>query len=159
MADTPQPPPEAVALDRAVTRSRMSVREAAKRAGVSEGRWRQIVKGYQSAGGQQIPVTAPKNTLAKMAHAVGMTPDMLRATGRGDAADVLEDLTENSPTEATDHGDVDPADEALARVMRSDLTEDQQRKLILLLLEERRDAERRRGDFAEQLISLLRDDP
>jgi len=68
----------------------MSGRRAAELAGMSEGRWRQIAKGYMAAGGgHAIPVIAPADTLARMALAVGVTADELRKAGREDAADVL----------------------------------------------------------------------
>lgn len=50
---------------------RMSKRAAADRAGISEARWRQIVSGKQSAGGERVPVNTRPRTLASMAHAVG----------------------------------------------------------------------------------------
>lgn len=50
-----------------------SVRSAAKKAGISEGRWRQIAKGYQQATKEvRVPVNAPVETLVKMALALHM---------------------------------------------------------------------------------------
>jgi len=64
-----------------------SGRTAAKEAGISEGRWRQIVSGYASMGhGRKAPVVAPALTLARMARTVGLTPDDLQDVGREDAA-------------------------------------------------------------------------
>lgn len=61
----------------------MSKRQAARRAGISEGRWRQIVAGYQSAGGgHSIPVNPKRETLLKMAAAVGADrAEVLRLAG------------------------------------------------------------------------------
>lgn len=52
-------------------RGSMSKREAARRAGISEGRWRQIVTGVQRMGkGNVIPTTTKPETLTAMARAV-----------------------------------------------------------------------------------------
>jgi transcriptional regulator with XRE-family HTH domain len=53
----------------------VSVRSAAKKAGLSEGRWRQIAKGYQQATKEvRVPVNAPTETLVRMALALHMSP-------------------------------------------------------------------------------------
>lgn len=60
-----------------------SIRHASELANMSEGRWRQITKGYQQmSGGVRAPVNAPAETLARMAHAVKLT--------RGGLVDALE---------------------------------------------------------------------
>lgn len=61
-------------------------------AGLSEGRLRQIVNGYQSVAGHHLRVVAPADTLARVARVVGVDVCALREVGRGDAADVLEHL-------------------------------------------------------------------
>src|SRR5581483_11036709 len=72
---------------RSPERRQISVREAARRAGISEGWWRQVVNGYQSlSGGAYGTVRAPAETLARMAQAAGVTADDLTAAGRADAA-------------------------------------------------------------------------
>lgn len=72
---------------------KMSQREAARRSELSETRWRQIVQGYQQlADGVRAPVVAPPDTLARMAHAVGVSAEALREAGRDDAARALETL-------------------------------------------------------------------
>jgi transcriptional regulator with XRE-family HTH domain len=49
----------------------LSIRSAAEESSISEGRWRQIAKGYQQmSGGVRAPVNAPPETLARMAAAV-----------------------------------------------------------------------------------------
>ncbi|MDP7721844.1 hypothetical protein [Mycobacterium sp. TY814] len=87
-------PPEAVLIEdlrQAFPKKERAVSRFAKLAGISEGRWRQIAKGYQQATRDtRVPVVAPADTLARMARAVGATPDQLRSTGRDDAADELE---------------------------------------------------------------------
>jgi transcriptional regulator with XRE-family HTH domain len=86
-------------IDQSRKRAGLSVRKAASAAGISEGRWRQIVNGYQSAGGgQTITVEGPDDTVARMAEVAGVTPDALRESGRARAAQVLEGiLTPISP--------------------------------------------------------------
>jgi hypothetical protein len=99
-AQTPQPPPEAVVIKDALRRARLSGREAARRAGLSETRWRQIVNGYQDVGGVRIPVTAPDETLVRMAQVVSVTSDQLRQAGRSPAAELLDELAK-PPTPAS----------------------------------------------------------
>lgn len=78
----------------------MSVRKAAAAAEISEGRWRQIIKGYNQVDKQtSVPVRAPASTLARMARAVGATPDQLREVGRDDAADEMAVLPIKSTAE------------------------------------------------------------
>lgn len=64
-------------------RGSMSKRAAAGRAGISEGRWRQIVTGVQKVGGgRTIPVNPKRDTLVAMAHAVQAdVPQVLTAAG------------------------------------------------------------------------------
>ena len=74
-------------------RPKLSVREAARRAGISEGWWRQVVRGYQPLkGGGKAPMTGSAATVAAMAQVVGVTPEQLEAVGRGDAAEELRTL-------------------------------------------------------------------
>lgn len=83
------PPPEAVLIEEArkVIRPTVSVRLAAAKSNISEGRWRQIVKGYQTAKPDlDIPVRAPAATLARMADAVNVSAQQLKEAGRSDAA-------------------------------------------------------------------------
>lgn len=89
--------PEGVLIDelRDAHRPRLSVRKAAEQAGISEGRWRQIVKGYQQVTSDvRAPVRAPADTLARMAKVVGATPEQLRNANREDAAEELQALTQ-----------------------------------------------------------------
>lgn len=74
---------------RKALRPKVSARKAAERAGISEGRWRQITKGYQATAGGRIPVPGPVETLARMARVVGVSPEQMAAAGRQDVADVL----------------------------------------------------------------------
>lgn len=98
MTDRPEQPPEARLLEAARKRAKLSGRAAAERAGISEGRWRQIESGYQTVrAGIQVPATAPAETLAQMALAMGLTPDDLAEVGRADAAEELRELGPAAP--------------------------------------------------------------
>lgn len=92
--------------------SPISTRQAAEATPrVSPGWWQQIEKGYRSAGrGQRVEVVAPAETLARMARAVGVTPDELVKADRSDAADALRDM-QPAPAVA---GDTDEVWERLA---------------------------------------------
>jgi hypothetical protein len=90
MAQRPSPPPWGVVLTKALADAQLSAREASRRAGISEGRWRQIASGYQIvSSGVYAPVHGPAETLAKMAAVAGVTPAQLTDAGRPDAADAL----------------------------------------------------------------------
>jgi hypothetical protein len=90
MPDRPEPPPWGVVITAARKRAGLSAREAARRAGISEGRWRQIADGYQVVSpGIYAQVRGPAATVAKMAAVAGVTPAELRAAGREDAGGQL----------------------------------------------------------------------
>jgi hypothetical protein len=99
MAPKPKPPPEALLIERkrkAIV-PRLSQRNAALRAGISETRWRQIEVGGRWFRGRWEPEIAPPDTLARMAYVAGATPDELREAGREDAAPSLETVLANPP--------------------------------------------------------------
>lgn len=111
MTRKPEPLPEGRLLKTALARAGMSARQAAKKAGITEARWRQIVNGYQTpARGLHVPVRGPASTVAAMARAVGLTPQQLRDAGRDDAAEALDELLLGAPTTPEDptpwHGDL-----------------------------------------------------
>jgi hypothetical protein len=90
MAQRPSPPPWGVLLTNALAGAQLSAREASRRAGISEGRWRQIASGYQVvSAGVYAPVHGPAQTLAKMAAVAGVTAAQLTDAGRPDAAKAL----------------------------------------------------------------------
>lgn len=89
MTDDDMQRPEGALLARLREANRISGRQAAARAGISEGRWRQIEKGFQSAGGQRVPVRAPASTLASMGNALGASRQQMVEVGREDAADLM----------------------------------------------------------------------
>jgi transcriptional regulator with XRE-family HTH domain len=87
MPNRPEPPPWGTLITDAMRHAHLSAREAARRAGISEGRWRQITGGYQVvSAGVYAPVRGPAATLARMAAVVGVTPAQLKQAGRADAA-------------------------------------------------------------------------
>lgn len=87
---------EAIEMARKRISPPMSARRAAEIAGISEGRWRQIVKGYQAIGdGHRAPVEGPANTVARMARAVGLAPVDLELALRPDAAEELRNLSDD----------------------------------------------------------------
>jgi len=94
MSERPEQRPEGTLIGRAQKRSRMSQREAATRAGISEARWRNIVSGYQTiSAGQYAPIKGPADTVARMAQVVGVTAEELADAGeREDAAQELRAL-------------------------------------------------------------------
>lgn len=84
-------------IEEAAKASGRSVRSLAANAGISDTRWRQVVKGWQPGpGGDPIPVRAPALTLARMAWAVGADGIALAEAGRVDAADLLDKLQAGS---------------------------------------------------------------
>jgi transcriptional regulator with XRE-family HTH domain len=91
MNGLPDPPPEGALIEASRKVAGLSVREAARRAGISEGWWRQIVKGYQILGGGiPGPVRGTAETVARMAQVAGVAPEALEAQGhRRDAAVIL----------------------------------------------------------------------
>ncbi|HMH94518.1 MAG TPA: hypothetical protein VK586_25965, partial [Streptosporangiaceae bacterium] len=116
----PDPTPWGAAIAAACRESGRSARAAARQAGISEGRWRQITGGYQVVSpGVYAPVRGPAHTVARMAAVAGLTPAQLRATGRDDAARLL----------AAQGGTLD---ELLLRHIRA-LDRDQARELLALV--------------------------
>jgi len=93
-------------------RGSMSKREAARRAGISEGRWRQIVTGVQRMGkGNVIPTTSKPETLTAMARAVradlhavltaagfeAPTEDLSAPVGAGVDPELLAEMADLNP--------------------------------------------------------------
>lgn len=100
MDKRPDQPPEGKLIADAADRMDLSIREAARRAGLSYGRWRQVVQGYQNTSpGQFAKVNAPAKTLAKMARVVGVTPEQMETEGqRPDVADLLRQPAPAEPS-------------------------------------------------------------
>ncbi|WUH92554.1 helix-turn-helix domain-containing protein [Streptomyces sp. NBC_00433] len=91
MTERLEAPPEGVLIKRAAAAARLSQREAARRADISETRWRQLVSGYQVVSRAKVPVRSPDDTLARMARAVGVTAEQLEEAGRDGAAAALRE--------------------------------------------------------------------
>jgi hypothetical protein len=107
MSERPEQPPEGALIKAAQKRIGKSARKAAREAGISEGRWRQIVDGYQSVStGLYAPVRGPAHTVARMATAVGLTPAELEAAGRSDVADAMRQAESAKPVPLPDFGDI-----------------------------------------------------
>lgn len=101
--DTEKPvrPAEGALLRDARTARGMSIEQAARAAGYSGSRWRQIESGYATVeAGVYRAIKARPDTLATMARAVGITPDQLDRAGRPDAAEHLR-LLEHTPSPDT----------------------------------------------------------
>lgn len=118
MSQRPDPPPWGALITSALRRGGMSARQAARRAGISEGRWRQISGGYQVVRpGVYASVRGPARTLARMAAVAGVSGDELRAAGRPDAALALEGGGSEQLLERIRSLDGDQARELLAQVV------------------------------------------
>jgi transcriptional regulator with XRE-family HTH domain len=92
--DEPDEPPVGVLIKRALVTAGLSQRAAAKRAKISETRWRQIAAGYQVINKQRVADPGPGGTLARMARVVDVTPEELDAVDRPDAAAALREIIE-----------------------------------------------------------------
>ena len=116
MDQRPDQPPEGKLLADAAARMNLSIREAARRAGISYGRWRQITSGYQNVSpGSYAKVHAPARTLARMARAVGVTAEQMETEGqRADAAEFMLREVPPPPREIPGPLDALPEDEAAA---------------------------------------------
>lgn len=87
--------PEGALLERALMGPpRKGLRELAREIGLSDARVRQIINGYRTESGQTIQIVGPPETVARMAYALGVTPDQLENAGRSDAASSLRDVIE-----------------------------------------------------------------
>ena len=91
--DRPPPPPEAVLIRLVRQAAKVTVRGAAKRAGISTARWTQIEQGYETRDGEPRAAWAPPDTLAYMAAAIDLPAGRLETEGqRPDAAAVLREM-------------------------------------------------------------------
>lgn len=128
---TPQAPPEAQLIRelREGLIPSLSMRQAARRAGMSASLWTQYEQGYRKiTPAITIAMRATPEKLARMAQVVGATPEQLRAAGRGDAAVMLQKLLDAGP---------DPKEQMAEKIRQSrDFTERQKSALIEMLLRE-----------------------
>lgn len=156
MNERPAQPPEGKLIAAALKRSGMSARKAAKLVPISEGRWRQIVNGYQTvSAGVHIPVEGPPETVARMASVVRVTPEQLEQVGRADVAEelralppprepdrprTLEDVVAMTDGLAADNARLRAKMEALTESLRDVLGDDAVDRIIEQSSEKRRDA-------------------
>ncbi|MFF8412909.1 helix-turn-helix domain-containing protein [Streptomyces omiyaensis] len=142
MTATPTPPPEAALLRLAREAAGLSPEVAASRmAGKFSGsRWRQIEAGYRRDTNTAVVAKPP--TLAQMAHALGITPERLEATGRGDAAVILREIEATSapqpapPGAAALTGLEDWQQKAILNVLDAQPRTDKEKALLLHTLAE-----------------------
>jgi hypothetical protein len=148
---------------------RISKREAARRAGISEGRWRQVVTGIQKAGGGvDIPVRPRAETVIAMLAAVELQvlDAFIRMGGEApppnwrEIANGVYDRVESPPTPADD---LVARRQALARddalidsIWASELSDQDKLELVQIVIDERTEAlttadRRARERFAERL--------
>lgn len=82
--------PEGRLIEEVTKASGRSIRSLAANAGMSDARWRQIMKGFQSGpGGEPVRVVAPAKTLARMATVLRLKPEEVAGSGRTDAAELM----------------------------------------------------------------------
>jgi len=122
-------PPEAqlIARKRKALRPTLSMLEAARRAGMSATRWRQLETGSIRVKGADYPERAPADTLARMAWVTGATAAELCEAGRPDAAEELERLPDGSP----DHGAHDEVRAIIDQIASSKVLTERQRKALI----------------------------
>ncbi|MFC4912547.1 hypothetical protein [Actinomadura gamaensis] len=96
-----------------------SIRRAARESEYSEGRWRQVVKGYEGRGGGAVrAVHASADTLASMAQTLDLSPEQLDGVGRPDAAEKLRELIARNDLRASVLRDLGDDPEVLAALDR-----------------------------------------
>jgi transcriptional regulator with XRE-family HTH domain len=124
------PPPEAVLLYRARESAEITMADAARSAGITDTRWSQIERGHERRKGIDVPARAKAGTLARMARAIGISPERLESEGRRpDAADILREILSGEPAAAGRRYPVasavdDPEDDAAARLFPGDTRHD-----------------------------------
>lgn len=158
MSQSPAPPAYGTALEAARERLGISQNEAARRAGMSGTRWRQIVNGFQSTGGVIAPVKGGAKTVAKMAAVVDVPPEALEEAGRPDAARELRRLVEvagDHPAEAAEiQADIRALQEEIVELM-SELPPDRRARLERLIAEEEQEMQRMRQDRMRRLREMF----
>jgi transcriptional regulator with XRE-family HTH domain len=91
--DRPPVPPDAALIRLAREGAGISVASAAEAAGMSKSRWVQIENGQEKRQGLIRATHAKPVTIARMAHALRITPERLESEGqRPDAAEILREI-------------------------------------------------------------------
>ena len=89
----PPQPPYGILIELARKGARLTVQEAADRAGVSKATWIDSVRGWRRRGGVVEHIEPKPETVAHMACAAGVSPGRLEAEGqRPDAAEILREI-------------------------------------------------------------------
>jgi transcriptional regulator with XRE-family HTH domain len=92
------PPPEGALLHRARESAEITIADAARAAGITDTRWSQIERGHERRKGMDVPARAKAGTLARMARAIGVSPERLESEGRRpDAAEILREILRTEP--------------------------------------------------------------
>lgn len=137
-------PPLGKLLEDARKRIPLSKREAARRAKISEARWRQIVTGWQNPNDPTVPARPRHNTVIAAARAVGVDPaEALEAAGLDPAAG-----DEPEP----------PVEDLSVRkvLLAEDLTVAQQEAIIRRLISEKNEHQRKLNALVDELIAQTR---
>jgi transcriptional regulator with XRE-family HTH domain len=107
------PPPEASLLHRTRESAGITITEAARAAGITDTRWSQIERGHERRKGIDVPARAKAGTLARMARAIGISPERIESDGeRPDAAEILREMLrapEPAPPQAAVPGSPPPS--------------------------------------------------
>lgn len=91
--ERPPARPEGALIRLARQAAGLTIPDAVRLSGVSKARWSTVESGYESRGGTTRPVNAKADTIARMAHAVGVTPERMESEGqRPDAAEILREI-------------------------------------------------------------------
>lgn len=141
--------------------AQISVPEAARLAGISKARWTQIESGRESRNGIEKEVNAKADTLAHMAHAVGVAPDRLEAEGgRPDAAEVLREILRDEEARASIPAPLRPVTawegdgpeaEFIAKILRRLSPEDQ---AVIRFIMKMTDGEDRPWSWERKLLEI-----
>lgn len=135
MTTPPPPPPEAQLITRLREAKipKLSMRSAARQAGVSPTLWVETERGFRRvAPGVTLPTRVTPDKLARMARIVGASPKQLTEAGRGDAAAILKRITDAGPE----------LDDRVIEAIRAsqDFTERQKQALIEIVERNKRDS-------------------
>lgn len=107
------------ALKQARIEAGISARAAARRAGISSGRWYQLETGVQKAGGQDINIRTTPSTVAAAARAVNWDVNKALKIAGFDPRDVVDAHDDPSPLTTV------PTEELLEEIRRRTLVADQ----------------------------------
>jgi lambda repressor-like predicted transcriptional regulator len=138
--DLPPQRPEGALIQASLKRDGRSIRQLATLAGISDGRWRQVMKGHLTGGGHVQEVIAPAATLARMAAVLGISAEDLERVGRKDAADLLDKFAGVGARPSPPRTDGPLADE-IDLIYASNMTARQKLERIRMVLTLRAQAE------------------